>query len=47
MKKWNIKLNLIAPIQIIVSLILGFTGLVNWWVIAFVWLMHTSFDIEI
>ena len=40
MRKWKINsINLMFPIQVIVALVLGYTGLVDWWVILFVWVM--------
>jgi len=40
MRKWKINsINLMFPIHIAVTLVLGYTGLVDWWVILFVWVM--------
>ena len=47
MKKINIRLNILAPLQIGLTLFLGFSGLVSWWIIGLIWFMQASFDIEI
>ena len=44
MKFNTIHINWFAIVQIAVSLILGFSGLVSWWVIGFIWIME--FEIE-
>ena len=46
MKRWRItSVNLMLPIQIMVSLALGFSGLVDWWVILLVWVVTFDFNL--
>jgi len=47
MRTRKINLNILAPFQIVVSIILGATGLVSWWVIGLIWFMSASIDVEI
>lgn len=41
------KVNLFSIILIPLSLWLGFTGRIDWWIIGFVWLSHIDFYVKI
>jgi hypothetical protein len=45
MKK-TLTINLIAPLLFILSLYLGFSGLVDWWVIALIWISKFELNVS-
>lgn len=40
-------INLIAPIALLLSLWLGFTDRIDWWVIILIWLMKFHFTLKL
>lgn len=44
MKVSKFSFNILAPIQIVATIILGTTGLVSWWTIVLIWLVASSID---
>ena len=41
------KINILAPITIAFTLFLGFTGRVDWWVIALVWAVALEINVTL
>ena len=39
-------INIMFPIHLVASLVLGFIGLVDWWIILFVWILTTDIILE-